>query len=136
MQLPYTLAGISFHHFSILFWWLACMSACVFLLFNCIVFANIDYITFDTAKRFITFENFAGFFLLGVGYLKRSKINDFYFFLKLKTTFCRYWTLIKSKISMTCVHKEYEVKTKIVQEQWLQLNIKFVFFWVGGGQFF
>ena len=33
-------------------------------------------------------------------------------FLKLKTTCCKYWTLIKIKISMTCVYKEYEVKIK------------------------
>ena len=26
---------------------------------------------------------------------------------------------------MTCVYKEYEIKIKIVQEQWLQLNMKF-----------
>ena len=47
-------------------------------------------------------------------------------FLKLKTTFCKYWTLIKIKISMTCMSKEYEVKIKMVQEQWLQLKIKFL----------
>ena len=27
---------------------------------------------------------------------------------------------------MTCVYKEYEVKIKMVQEQWLKLKIKFV----------
>ena len=26
---------------------------------------------------------------------------------------------------MTCVYKEYEIKIKIVQEQWLQLKMKF-----------
>ena len=30
------------------------------------------------------------------------------------------------KISMTCVHKEYEVKMKMVQEQWLQLKMRFL----------
>ena len=35
-----------------------------------------------------------------------------FFFSKLKTTFCEYWTLIKIKINMTCVSKEYEIKTK------------------------
>ena len=40
-------------------------------------------------------------------------------FPKLKTTFCKYWKLIKIKISMTCLYKEYEVKIKMVQEQWL-----------------
>ena len=33
---------------------------------------------------------------------------------------------------MTSVYKEYEVKTKMVQEQCLQLNMKF-FLWGGGG---
>ena len=32
---------------------------------------------------------------------------------------------MKIKISMVCVHKKYEVK-KMVQEQWLQLKIKFL----------
>ena len=27
---------------------------------------------------------------------------------------------------MTCVYKEYEVKTKMVQEQWLHQKIKFL----------
>ena len=47
-------------------------------------------------------------------------------FSKLKTTFCKYWTLIKIKISLACVYKEYEVKVKMVQEQWLQLKMKFL----------
>ena len=52
-------------------------------------------------------------------------------FSKLKTTFCEYLTSIKIKISMTCVSKEYEIKTKMVQEQWLQLKMTFLFFyWV------
>ena len=62
-------------------------------------------------------------------------------FLKAKTAICRYWTLIKIKISATCVCKEYEGKMKTVQEQWLQLkmklflvyNIKMVIWWKGGG---
>ena len=47
-------------------------------------------------------------------------------FSKLKTTCCRYWILIKIKISMTCVYKEHEVKIKMVQEQWLLLKMKFL----------
>ena len=43
---------------------------------------------------------------------------------KLKTTFCKYWTSVKIKSSMTCVYKKYEVKIKMVQEQWLQLKAK------------
>ena len=34
-------------------------------------------------------------------------------FSKLKTAFCECWTSIKTKINMTCVPKEYEIKTKI-----------------------
>ena len=33
-------------------------------------------------------------------------------FSKLKTVFCEYWTSIKSKISMTCVYKQYETVQK------------------------
>ena len=43
-------------------------------------------------------------------------------FSELNTTFCIYWTSIKMKISMTCVYKEYKIKRKMVQEQWLQLK--------------
>ena len=70
------------------------MSACVFSLSNCIiVFANIDHITFDTARRVFKIalrdeggspvggmETFAGFFLLGVGNMKRSEFYHFYCF--------------------------------------------------------
>ena len=49
-------------------------------------------------------------------------------FSKLKTAFCEYWTSIKIKISMIYVLKEYEIKTKMVQEQWLQLKKTFLFF--------
>ena len=44
----------------------------------------------------------------------------------LKTVFCKYWRLIKIKISMTYVYREYEVKIKMVQEHWLQLKMKFL----------
>ena len=40
-------------------------------------------------------------------------------FSKLKTKFCKYWILIKIKISMTCIYEEYDDKIKMVQEQWL-----------------
>ena len=33
-------------------------------------------------------------------------------FSKLKPAFCEQWASVKIKTSMTCVHKEYEVKTK------------------------
>ena len=45
--------------------------------------------------------------------------------LKLKKTFFENWTSIKIKISSACVYEEYEVKIKMVQEQWLQLKMKF-----------
>ena len=62
----------------------------------------------------------------------------FKIFSKLKTAFCEYWTIIKIKISMICVSKEYDIKTKMVQEEWLQLKMTFLIFcWVeltfGGG---
>lgn len=47
-------------------------------------------------------------------------------FSKLQTTFYIYWTSINVKTSMTCQYKEYEVKTKIVQEQQLYLKMKFL----------
>ena len=40
-------------------------------------------------------------------------------FPKLKKTICKYWILIKIKIGMTYVYKEYEGKMKIIQQQWL-----------------
>ena len=44
-------------------------------------------------------------------------------FSKLKTALREYWTSIKITVNMTCVSTEYEVKTKMEQEQWLQLKI-------------
>ena len=32
----------------------------------------------------------------------------------------------KIKISMTCVSKEFEIKAKMVHEQWLQLQMQFL----------
>ena len=45
---------------------------------------------------------------------------------RLKTTFCKNLTLIKIKISMACMCKQYEVKIKMVQEQWLLLKMTFL----------
>ena len=45
-------------------------------------------------------------------------------FSKLKTRFCKYWTSIKIKTSMTCMYKDYKLKIKMVQEQWLKLKMK------------
>ena len=73
-------------------------------------------------------RNFAAgeFFLWGTGNLK-SNFDHLNLFQKLKTTFCEYWTSIKIKISMICVYKEYEAKIKMVLEQWLLLQMKFLF---------
>ena len=62
--------------------------------------------------------NFAeGEFFLLSGNLARSYNDYSNLFSKLKRTFCKYWTSIKIKISMTCVYKEYEIKIKMVQQQ-------------------
>ena len=36
------------------------------------------------------------------------------------------WTPIKIKINMICVSKDYEINTKMEQEQWLQLKMLFL----------
>ena len=57
-------------------------------------------------------------------------------FSMLKTAFCEYWTSINIKISMTCVLKEYEIKTKMVQLKitfLLGYNLSIFISWVGGG---
>ena len=46
--------------------------------------------------------------------------------LNLKTDFWEYWTSFKIKIGMACVSKQYEIKTKMEHEQWLQLKILFL----------
>ena len=38
-------------------------------------------------------------------------------FLKLRTKYCKYWTLIKMKISITFIYKVHEIKLEMVQEQ-------------------
>ena len=45
---------------------------------------------------------------------------------KLKKACCEYWTSIKINISVTCVSKDYEIKTKVVQEQWLKVKMPFL----------
>ena len=68
-----------------------------------------------------------GFFLLGEGNLRRSDFDDSNQpFAKLKTAFCEYWTSIKIKIDMSWKSKEYEIETKMEQEQWLQLKMLFL----------
>ena len=46
-----------------------------------------------------------------------------------KTAFCEYWKSIKINNSVTCVSKEHVIKTKLVQEQCLQLKMTFLFFY-------
>ena len=67
-----------------------------------------------------------GIFFIGLWESEKKLFWLFKPFSKVKTTFCNYWTSIKIKISMTCVYKEYKVKIKMVQEQWLQLKLKFL----------
>ena len=67
-----------------------------------------------------------GIFLSSGGNLIRNDFDHLEPFSKLKTTFCKCWTLVEIKISMTCVYKEYEDKMKMVQGQWLQLKMKFL----------
>ena len=53
------------------------------------------------------------------------------------------WSSIKIKINMTCVSKEHDIKTKMEQEQWIQLkmlyllgyNLKIVIWWGGGDKY-
>ena len=53
--------------------------------------------------------NSAEGFLLWVMEPWRIVILTFWTFLKLKTTFCKYWIPIKIKISMVCIHKTFEL---------------------------
>ena len=68
----------------------------------------------------------------GIFFIERWKYEEewiwpFKPFSKLKTT-GKSWRFIKIKISMTCVYKEYEVKIKMANEQWLQLKMNF--YWI------
>ena len=52
-------------------------------------------------------------------------------FFKAKSSILWILNIIKIKISMICVSKEYQIKTKKVQEQWRRLKVTFLFFyWV------
>ena len=53
-------------------------------------------------------------------------IWEFEPFSKLKAAFCEYWTSIRITINMTYVSKDYEFKTKMEQEQWLQQKMLFL----------
>ena len=109
------------------------------------VFANIHYLGFNIKLLFSftwNFRSFLDFVVKG----HRHCWGDFFTrwwepeeewfwqfgnFSKLKTAFCEYWSSIKFKISIICVSKEYEIKTKMVQEQWIQLKTTFLFFFIG-----
>ena len=53
-------------------------------------------------------------------------IWEFEPFSQLQAAFCEYWTSIKIIINMTYVSKDYEFKTKMEQEQWLQQKMLFL----------
>ena len=69
---------------------------------------------------------YGGIFLPVERNLRRSDFDDSNLFWKLSTAFWEYQTLTEMKISMTCVSKEYEIKTKMEQERWLQLKMLFL----------
>ena len=56
------------------------------------------------------------------------KMSPILFIKCLQSSSAIYWTSIKTKMSMTCVSKEYDIETKMVHEQWLLL--KMLFYWV------
>ena len=58
-------------------------------------------------------------------FFKAKNLNIEHWILNLNIEL-KYWTLIKIKIGVTCVHKEYEIKIKLVHMQWLQLKMKFL----------
>ena len=57
--------------------------------------------------------------------LKQDKRKS-WTFSQLKRSFCEYWTLVKIKISMSCMYKECEIKIKLVQKQRLQIKMAFL----------
>ena len=92
------------------------------------IFARVYYLGFNIK---LLFEHCWGDFFTRWEEPDADWLWRFKKFSKLKTAFYEYWTSIKIKISMICVSKEYETKTKMVQEQWLQLKMSFLsFYWV------
>ena len=69
-------------------------------------------------------------FLSGGGYLRRSTFDHSNLFQGKKHPYVnqlKFEHQLKSKLARpSCVYKEYEVKIKMVQEQWLQLKMKFL----------
>ena len=98
------------------------------------VFASVHYLGFNIKLLFFFTKNFRSF----SDFVSKSSEHcwrDFFTrwwepdeesFWRFRN--CEYWTSIKIKISMIYVLKEYEIKTKMVQEQWLQLKRMFLFF--------
>ena len=68
----------------------------------------------------------AGNFFTGQREPEEEWFWQFERFLKLKKAFFECWTSIKTKINMTCVSKQYGIKTKLEQEQRLQLKMLFL----------
>ena len=81
-----------------------------------------------------------GDFFMGWWEPEEEWFSRFKPFSKLKSAFYEYWTSIKIKISMTCMFKEYKIKTKMVKKHWRHLkmmfllgcNLKIVFKWGEG----
>ena len=71
-------------------------------------------------------EILPGGYFLGQWEPEEEWFWPFKLFSKAQKIFCKYWTLIKIKSSMTCEYKEYEGKIKMMQKQWLQLKVKFL----------
>ena len=73
-------------------------------------------------------ENFAGewIFLFGGRNLTRGDSNHSILFQSEKQHSVNIQHRLKSKLAWHQLDKEYEVKRKMVQEQWLQLKLKFL----------
>ena len=65
-----------------------------------------------------------GSFLPGERNLRRNDFDNLNLFQSEKQLSVN--TEHKTKINMTCVSREYEIKTKMEQEQWLQLKVLFL----------
>ena len=69
-------------------------------------------------------RNFAGgYFFTGWREPNEDWFWQFEPFSMLKVAFCEYGTSIKIKIDMIWASKEYDIKTNMEQEQWLQLKM-------------
>ena len=65
-------------------------------------------------------------FFYGLVKICRGVIFTIQTFFKAKNNIPQILNINKTKISVTCVYKQYEVKVKMVQEQRIQLKMKFL----------